>query len=201
MFNLPKQTEIQKFIPKKALLENNNLSKSDKDIFEKDIQKVSLQHDISTRTTTLAEANGIKSFYIMLIELKEKDFNPRSIEIVKSLINQNVLYVLQYEDEARLAIYHTKLILGDWKKLDFIEINLQGLDLNAVWENLVQEVGKIEIVEENTLEEQILQNAEREKLQAQIARLEKKAWAEKQPKRKFEILDEINKLKNKFYPI
>lgn len=46
------------------------------------------------------------------------------------------------------------------------------------------------------LEEQLARAKQREKLQKEIAKLEKLAWAEKQPKRKFELMGKIQQLKS-----
>ena len=45
------------------------------------------------------------------------------------------------------------------------------------------------------LDESIIENEEKEKLMKQIAVLEKKAMNEKQPRRKWELADELSKLK------
>ena len=46
------------------------------------------------------------------------------------------------------------------------------------------------------LEEQLAQAPQREKLQKEIAKLEKLAWAEKQLKRKFELFSIIQNMRN-----
>ena len=45
------------------------------------------------------------------------------------------------------------------------------------------------------LEKQLAQAQQREKLQKEIAKLEKMAWAEKQPRRKFELMQRISDIK------
>jgi hypothetical protein len=47
----------------------------------------------------------------------------------------------------------------------------------------------------NTLDEQIVLDEKRSKFQRHIETLEKQAWNEKQPKRKFELAEEIQHLK------
>ena len=49
----------------------------------------------------------------------------------------------------------------------------------------------------NTLEQQITQDEQHAKLEKEIARLEKLARAEKQPKKKFELVQKINRLRSK----
>lgn len=49
---------------------------------------------------------------------------------------------------------------------------------------------------ENTLDEQIEINDKKQKLEKEIAKLEKQARVEKQPKKKFELVQRVNGLKS-----
>jgi len=71
---------------------------------------------------------------------------------------------------------------------------LTGLNLDKVWENIVTKIAGIEIEQGRTLDEQIAVSAQREKLLKEINKLEKQARAERQPKKKFEIVQRIKKL-------
>ncbi len=68
-------------------------------------------------------------------------------------------------------------------------------NLDEVWENVVVQVGGIAVEEGKTLDEQIVVNEQRAKLQKEIERLEKLARKETQPKKKFELVQKIKKLK------
>lgn len=60
---------------------------------------------------------------------------------------------------------------------------------------MIMQIGNIHIENDNSLDEQITCDEKRAKLEKEIARLEKLARAEKQPKKKFEIVHKINKMK------
>ena len=49
----------------------------------------------------------------------------------------------------------------------------------------------------NTLDEQIAADERRQKIEKEIVKLEKQARAEKQPKKKFELVQQIKELKRK----
>ena len=119
---------------------------------------------------------------ILRVCLKQKNFQPGTIAQISKLIDQNMLLVLEHDGQQKLAIYHTKLIQTDWDSVDACTIELKGLNLDSVWENLITQVGGITIQEGNTLDEQIAADEQRVKLEKEIARLEKLAWTEKQPK-------------------
>ena len=91
--------------------------------------------------------------------------------------------------------YHTKLMETDWKPKDDLSIELKGLNMDAVWENIIVQIGGITIDQGNTLDEQIAVDEQRIKIQKEIDRLTKAAKNEKQPKKKFELAQRINKLK------
>ena len=59
------------------------------------------------------------------------------------------------------------------------------------------QVGEIHVEEGNTLEQQIAVDEHRAKVQKEIARLEKLARKETQPKKKFELVQRIHSLKEK----
>jgi hypothetical protein len=81
-----------------------------------------------------------------------------------------------------------------WKTIEAITIQLKGLNLDAVWDNIVMQVGDVRVQQGNSLDEQIVIDEERLKLQKQIINIEKQAKAEKQPRRKFDLVQKIKKL-------
>lgn len=195
MLGLPSGTELSKQLPKTAIYRKFNMNSAAKERFDADISRITIAAEISTATTNIPKGESISSIYVLLVTLKRKDFEERTISQVSKLIDQNMLLVLEFEGKYKLAIFHTKLIQSDWQNSEDCMINIKGLNLDAVWENLIVQVGDIEIAEENTLDEQIVIDEQKAKLQKEIARLEKQARAEKQPKKKFELVQQINFLK------
>jgi hypothetical protein len=146
---------------------------------------------------TIKAGNEIADFYIIEVSLKRREYAPKNIELLAKFIPRKILFVLHFEEQAQLAIHHTKLICSDWQQCDTLNIPLTGLDLDAVWENIVATIGSITVQEGNTLTEQIKSNEYRAKLLAQISTLERKMANEKQPRRKREYFEQIKKLKGK----
>ena len=86
---------------------------------------------------------------------------------------------------------------SDWKNEEEISLKLNGLELGSVWDNFVIQVSGINVQAGNTLAEQISVEAEKEKLQKQIADLELKARKEVQSKKKFEMVQRVNLYKER----
>lgn len=195
MLGLPKSTELSKQLPKKAIYEKFNMNTAAKEKFDADISRISIAAEISPTTTSIAKGEEISSIYVLLVTLKNKDYDERTVSSLFKLIDQHLVLVLDFEGEQRLAIHHTKLIQGPWTNSNDLTITLKGLNFDSVWENIVKSIGEITVTEGNTLDEQIVADEQKEKLLKEIARLERQARKEKQPKKKFELVQEIKKLK------
>ena len=195
MLGLPKSTELNKLLPKKAIYAKFQMNTAQKERFDGEISRISIVGELSPATTGLAAGTAVRSIFVLLVALKHPDFQANTIAQISKLIDQNMLLILEHEGRRKLAIYHSKLIQTDW--MSDCTVTLKGLDLDAVWENLIVQVGGITIEQGNTLDQQIVADEKRAKLEKEIARLEKLARAEKQPKKKFELAQQINKLKNR----
>ena len=133
----------------------------------------------------------------MLVTLKRKEFDEKTIATLSKLIPQNILFVLECSNESKLAIYHSKLMQTDWQSTTEQKIELKGLNLDKVWENLIRSLECGVWNEELSLDENIALHEKQEKLEKEIAKLEKQARAEKQPKKKFELVQQIKMLERR----
>lgn len=197
MLGLPKSTELNKLLPKKAIYAKFQMNTAQKERFDGEISRISIMGELSPATTGLAAGAAVRSIFVLLVALKRPDFQANTIAQISRLIDQNMLLILEHESRRKLAIYHSKLIQTDWMPSDNCTVTLKGLDLDAVWENLIVQVGGITIAQGNTLDQQIVADEKRAKIEKEIARLEKLARAEKQPKKKFELVQRIKQLSSK----
>lgn len=195
MLGLPKATEISKQLPKKAIYAKFQMNTAAKEKIDADISRITIVNEIAPNKVNIPAGDEVKNFFVLLVSLKRKDFDEKTVAVLSKLIPQNILFVLEYNGESKLAIYHTKIMETDWKPTEEQWIELQGLNLDKVWENVVIAVGDVNVEQENTLEEQIEVNEKRQKLEKEISRLEKQARTEKQPKKKFELAGKVKKLK------
>ena len=195
MLGLPKSTELSKQLPKNAIYAKFQMNTAEKARIDADISRITIVNEVTAAKVNIADGEQVKSFFVLLVALKKKDFEDKTIITITKLIPQNMLLVLECDGEAKLAIYHTKLMQTEWKRTEDLSIELKGLDMDAVWENIIIQIGNIQIEQGNTLNEQILADEQRTKIQKEIDRLTKQARAEKQPKKKFELVQKINMLK------
>lgn len=197
MFGLPGSTEIRKPVHKKLLYQRfpDELSGEKKERFDADISRIIITNEISEASVNIKPTENIKSIFVVQVELKTREYNERNITLISRLFGQNLLMILHHGDEYQIAIYETRLLKSEWEK-EF-DLSLRGLDLSAVWEGFVTEVSGITASEDNTLEEQISIEAEKEKLKKTIVDLENKARKETQSKKKFEMFQRIKEYQKK----
>ena len=196
MYGLPQSTEIKKQLPKKAIYAKFNMPTSQREHFDEDIARIDIELGVSKATVpALTEGEEIKEFYVLGIQLKRKEYDPKNILMLTKLLPHKMVFALHYEEEIQFAIYHTKLISSAWTPIEEARLPLSGLNLDSVWDNIVKQIGHIEVQEGNTLTEQIKANEEQTKLLAQIKMLERKMANEKQPHRKREYFEQIKNLK------
>lgn len=199
MLGLPQLTEMSKQLPKKSIYTKFQMNTAAKEKIDADISRITIVNEIAPNKVNIPAGEDVKSFFVLLVSLKKKEYDEKTIATLSKLIPQNILFVLEYENESRLAIYHTKLMQTVWMPTEKQKVDLKGLNLDTVWENIVIAVGRVNIEKGNTLDEQIEINDKKQKLEKEIARLEKRARAEKQPKKKFELVQRIKVLTNQLY--
>ena len=194
MLGLPKTTEMNKQLSKNAIYAKFQMNTAAKNRIDRDISRIYIVNEISASKVNLQEGAKVKAFFVVSVILKRKDFDEKNIITLSKLIPQNMVMVMEYENKAKLAAYRGKLMQTEWLPKDKLSIELKGLDLDAVWENIIVQIGGLTIEQGRTLDEQISIDEQRSKLQKEIDRLEQLARAEKQPKKKFELVQQVKRL-------
>ena len=202
MYGLPQRTERNKPLHKTKVFEKFDLTASQRDSFDADISRMFITHVVAESTIpTIKAGNEIADFYIIEVSLKRREYALKNIELLAKFIPRKILFVLHFEEKAQFAIHHTKLICSEWQQRDTLNVPLAGLDLDAVWENIVATIGSITVQEGNTLTEQIKSDEQKTKLQKQIQLLQQKLNKEKQYNKQIEINAEIKRLKKQLNDI
>ena len=201
MLGLPKSTELNKQLPKNAIYAKFQMNTAEKAKIDADISRITIVNEVSADKVHIAVGEQVQSFFVLLVALKKKDFDDRMIITLSKLIPQNMLLILECGDEAKLATYHAKLMQTEWKRKEELSVELKGLNLDAVWENIIIQIGGITVDQGNTLDEQIAVDEQRMRIQKELDRLTKQAKNEKQPKKKFELVQKMNRLKKELEEI
>ena len=196
MFQLPPATAINKPLYKKAVFEKFNLKAAERDRFDADISRMVLVARVSSATVpALTKGKEIEGFYVLQVALKRKDYDTKNILMLQKLIPQKMVFAMQHEEQTQFCIFHTRLQQSAWMQTAEAAIPLQGLSLDDVWNNIVATIGGLDAKAEESIEEQIIYREQQKKLLRQIESLEKLCRTEKQTRKKYELHQQIIKLK------
>ena len=175
MLGLPKSTEMSKQLPKKAIYAKFQMNTAAKEKIDADISRITIVNEITPNKVNIPAGDEVKNFFVLLVSLKRKEFDEKTIATLSKLIPQNILFILEYGNESKLAIYHTKIMQTDWKPTEAQRIELQGLNLDKVWENIIKSLELGVWNEELSLDENLALHQKQDKLKKEIDKLEKQA--------------------------
>ena len=196
MFGLPRTTEINKQLPKKVIFEKFKPNTADRKLFDQQINRLSIVTEISPQTVSIAADEDVAAIYFILVSMKTAECDKKNIMLLSRLIDQNMLFALQNGDTVKFAAYRAgRVLVSESRPVRDWEFKLEGRTLKATWDALVADISGIELIDGRSLDELIVQNEHKEKLKKQIATLEKKAMAERQPRRKWDLAQKIKQLK------
>ena len=197
MYGLPISTEKKQQLPKKALYAKFDLKTAQRDSFDADISRIDIVAVISSATLpALQVGENVKEMYVLAVQMKHKEYDADNLLLLNKLIPQKMIFALHFEDEVQFVVFHTKLFQTSWQLEQEAILPLSGLTLDSVWDNIVKEIGRIEVRENHSLTEQIAADERQSQLLAKIATLEHKMAKEKQPRRKREYFEQIKKFKS-----
>lgn len=207
MFQLPSSTLVNRKIPKNKFYEKLQANHHLKELFTEQVESIIWKHKLSKDTIRLEPKEDIEEIQIFEIHLKEQTYSLDLLRSIDKAIPYPILHILMYEDQAKLAIaykernqtddnrsvvrsYHET----DWQPVESIELNiLQGLDLKAVYENIIRQLLPIKVKPEIELSAVLERQAQIDKLTQECQRLESKIRAEKQFNKKVELNMELQR--------
>lgn len=195
MLGLPQTTEVKKIIPKRALYSKFELNTAEQKEFDAAIRQMTIVNEISLRTIPALQKQE-KAVFVLAVQLKQDGCAERLLQKLCRLIDQRLLLALCYEDKLQLALYFdNRILLNEFMPVAEQKVNLQGTSLNDIWEHLALQVAKLTPRAGLTPASVIANAGRRAELEAQIAALTKKMFAEKQARKKLTLREAINKLK------
>ena len=196
MLNLPEITELQKPLPKSQIYKKFQFSNAQQTKFDADISRMDIVNQVSTNTIpAIREGEKIKSFCVLNVTLKNKNYDIKNIEKISKIIPQNLVFALQYEEEIQLAVFCEKIFTTDWIHETKAKLELKGLNFDEVWENIIRQIEGGEWDSNLSLSENIELKEKKEKLKKQIEVLQAKIRKEKQLNVQMKLNHELKSLK------
>lgn len=207
MLSFPSKAEVNVKVPKKSFYENLSVSTANKRIFIDQINAIYWRYKLTAESLSVAESDMIDEIEVFEIELLTKDFDSAILRLIDKGIPYHTVFILTYNDECQLWIAYKEKTSGDTLSVgsyyhtgfapsESINLSAEGLSLNEVYANLFYAISGLQKDCFLSLKDVITEYEKRQKLKKEIARLEKQLRKETQPKKKFELHQQIQKIKN-----
>lgn len=211
MIGLPKTTEFNKRIPKQKFYENINISPALKKIFVEQVKNIYWKNKIASSTTNLDVGTYVTELEVFEVQLNKPVFDDNLLRQIDKEIPYHILFLLEYQGKYQAWIgykeaaaygnnafkvngyYHT-----EWLLEDELPLRLEGLNVDAIYENFVRQIAGDKLKTEaagESLKESIIRDEQKRELQKQIANLQGKIRKEKQLNKQMQINNELKKLK------
>ena len=199
MLGLPERTELSSQLSKKLVYKRCSLNSKQQERFDQDVSRMVIVNEVSPRTVAIPEGAETKLFFVLRVDLKTADYDKKNIEFLSRIVPQHLLLVLQFEGKARLAVFRQVLMQTEWLNVEDFGITLDGSDLDQIWQHVIMTIGQFELHDGNDIDTQIEQDERNRKLLAQIDALQKKAMREKQPRKKWDLMQQVKELKQRLW--
>lgn len=213
MIGLPKSTEFNKRIPKQKFYENMDISPALKRIFVEQVRIIYWKNKIAAATTNLASGTDVTELEVLEVRLNSPVLDDSLLRQIDKEIPYHILFLLEYQGKYQAWIgykeaatsgnkafkvngyYHT-----EWMAEDELPLKMEGLNVDAVYENFVRQIAgnklKAEVAGES-LKESVARDEQKQALQKRIATLQAKIRKEKQLNKQMQMNTERKKLEKK----
>ena len=209
MLGFPQTTEFNRRIPKQKFYENIDVSPALKRAFVEQIKLIYWRNKIAPTTLNIAPGQAVTEIEVLEIRLNQPQLDEAVLRQIDKELHYHLLFILSYEgkvqawtgykesaENGKTAFKVNKYYHTDWMPEDELILQIEGLNMDAVWDNFIIQVGGVELEQGNDLDEQIELDDLKTKLTKDIEKMEKQARSEKQPRKKFEFASKVNELKN-----
>ena len=195
MIGLPKTTEFNKRIPKQKFYENMDVSPALKKVFVEQVKIIYWRNKIAASTTNLATGNDVTELEVFEVRLNSPVLDDGLLRQIDREIPYHILFLLEYQGKYQAWIGYKEAAasgnkafkvnsyyLTEWMLEYELPLKLEGLNMDAVYENFVRQIAGDKLKSESTdesLKESVARDEQKQALKKQIDTLKAKIRKEK----------------------
>ena len=209
MIVFPKSTLVGKPVPKTAFYRNLEVNAKMEQRFVDSVESITWTAKLAPSTLSVADGKTVHEIAVFRIELKGETVPTDVLVFIDRQMPRHTLFLLQHDDDFCLLVNYkewhdaantrfdiVKTFQTGWTSADKLSLSLDGQDMDAVYSAIVKQVAGADITSEaKDIHTAVAQTKEQEALRQKIAALEAKIAKERQPKKKFELHQQLVKLK------
>lgn len=196
MLGLPRSTEVNRRVAKEKLYQNAALSPQTREMIKDQIDSVFWRNKLADSTMAISAGETVAEIQIFEIQLRQRELDKRVLPAIAKAIPYKILFILVFGDEAQVWIEASGTFYNtDWQPLGGFMLKFDGLNLDAVYENLARQISGGRLGTDGDIEEAVDRDKQRQRLERDIVALEKKLLREKQFNKQVELNGELKRLK------
>ena len=190
MLDLPVSTRYGRIIAKERICDLVGADAELREVFKTQVERIRWTNKISPATVNIAQGELVEEIQVVEITLRTPVPDKRIIPAVRKAIPYKTMFILLNGADVSYVVHHD----SNTAFSSILPPKLIGTDTDSVWANFVIQIGEIKVADGQSLDEQITVLKEREKLMRKIERLDKQMRTENQPRRKWDLNEELKKL-------
>ena len=196
MLGLPKSTEVNSRISKERLYANASVTPQIRVIMQEHIESVIWRNKIAESTMAVSRGDDIEEIQVFEIQLRQRGFNKLVLSAIAKAIPYKIVFVLVFGEEVQAWIDAAGTFYGtDWQPIDVFALKFEGLNLDTVYENLARQISDGRLEMDGSIEDAVELDKRRQKMESEIAALEKKLLREKQFNKQVEFSNKLKQLR------
>ena len=209
MIVFPKSTLVGKPVPKTTFYKNLEVNAKMKQRFVDSVESITWTAKLAPSTLSVADGKTVHEITVFRMVLKKEEVPSDVLTLIDKQMPRHTLFLLQHDDAFCLLVNYkewhdaantrfdiVKTFQTGWTSADKLSLSLDGQDMDAVYSAIVKQVAGADITSvAKDIHTAVAQTKEQEALRQKIAALEAKIAKERQPKKKFELHQQLVKLK------
>lgn len=197
MLGLPRSTEVNRRVPKEKIYSNATMTPAVREAIKDQIEAIIWRNKLAHNTIALAPGEAVKEIQIFEVVLRQRTLDKRILPAIAKAIPYKILFLLTFGGKAQGCMEVSGTFFNtDWRTLDDFTLRFEGLNLDAVYENLARQIAGGRLDAESDIVEAVEKDRQRQRLEREIAALEKKVRQEKQFNKQVELNSELKRLRN-----
>lgn len=208
--DLPASTVFYCRIPKSKFYENLSITPQLRRAFIEQINQIVWINKIAPSTSNLATGEYVEEIQVFVMKINQRELDEKVLQVIDREIPYHILYLLEYDGKVQAWIGYKenggsktqaftvyRYFNTDWMLLAELPLKLEGMTIDAVYENFVWQIAgeKLERLPTRTLKEAVEISKRKALLQKQITLLQAKIRMEKQLNIQMQLNSELKKIK------
>jgi hypothetical protein len=160
------------------------------------IEAIIWRNKLAPETINIAAGNTIEELNVFEIVLRQYSLDKRVLPAIVRAIPYTILFVLTFENMSQAALEVSGTFYNtDWELNDEMNMVFDGLNMDMLYESLARQISGGRLVSDEGMPVAVERDKQRQRLEREIALLEKRLQREKQLNRQLEMNRELKRLR------